>query len=128
MKCLGLILLFLLIEITSSAGTAGSFRGVIVRPPDGEKNQGWIYVQGRNGNLRRAEVSHAQIVYGSGVPVRLRDKDPVQSLIEGTEVRVTAEQDGDGEWRATYIQILKVRSRPKSQPAYRKPNPSLMPA
>jgi hypothetical protein len=104
------------------AAISGTFRGVIVHPPDGEASQGWIYVQGRNGNLRRAEVSHAQVLYADAVPERLREKNPARSLKEGVEVRVTASQDGDGEWRASRVEILHVRShrqrhKPRVQPA-----------
>lgn len=104
-----------------SAAISGTFRGFIVRAPAGEANQGWIYVQGRNGNLRRAEVSHAKVIYASSVPVNLRQQVPARSLKEGAEVRVTASQDGKGEWRASQVEILKVkaahrRRRPRVQP------------
>ena len=92
-----------------AAEISGTFRGVIVHAPAGEPTQGWIYVAGRNGNLRRAEVSQAQVLYASSVPVRLRAKDPSRGLKEGAEVRVTASQDGKGEWRASRVEILKVR-------------------
>jgi hypothetical protein len=122
MKSVWLLALLLSVAFSNLvAAPAGSFRGVIVRAPDGEPQNGWIYVQGRNGNLRRAEVSNAEVSYAASVPIRLRDKDPQRSLTEGTEVRVTAEQDGDGEWRATHVQILKIRNRSWLQPAKRVP-------
>jgi hypothetical protein len=109
-----------------SAEISGTFRGVIVHAPAGEPTQGWIYVAGRNGNLRRAEVSHAQVRYARSVPVRLRAKDPFRGLKEGAEVRVTASQDGKGEWRASQVEILKVRQshrskRPQVRPAADRP-------
>ena len=118
--CLGIILLAICLPLM--AAISGTFRGFIVRAPEGEAQQGWIYVQGRNGNLRRAEVSRALVLYSSGVPQRLREKDPTRALREGAEVRVTASQDGDGEWRASRVEILKVRperqrKRPRVQPA-----------
>ena len=105
-----------------SAEISGTFRGVIVHAPAGEATHGWIYVEGRNGNLRRAEVSHAQILYAHSVPLSLRAKNPARGLKEGVEVRVTASQDGDGEWRASRVEILKVRpvrhhKRPQVRPA-----------
>jgi hypothetical protein len=108
------------------AEISGTFRGVIVDAPAGEPKQGWIYVAGRNGNLRRAEVSHAEVLYASSVPVRLRAKDPSRGLKEGAEVRVTASQDGKGEWRASRVEILKVREshhrkRPQVRPASERP-------
>ena len=108
--------------LTGTAAISGTFRGVIVHAPDGETSQRWIYVQGRNGNLRRAEVSHARVLYAGSVPLRLRAKDPAKGLKEGAEVRVTASQDGDGEWRASRVEILKAgamlrRNRPQARPA-----------
>ena len=109
-----------------SAEISGTFRGVIVHAPAGEPTNGWIYVAGRNGNLRRAEVSHAHVLYASSVPVRLRAKDASRSLKEGAEVRVTASQDGKGEWQASRVEILKVREshhrkRPQLRPAADRP-------
>ena len=109
-----------------SAEISGTFRGVIVHAPAGEPTNGWIYVAGRNGNLRRAEVSHAHVLYASSVPVRLRAKDASRSLKEGAEVRVTASQDGKGEWQASRVEILKVREshhrkRPQVRPAADRP-------
>lgn len=124
MKRLALISAVLLLScaLPLSAEVSGTFRGVIVHAPKGEATQGWIYVAGRNGNLRRAEISHAHVLYANTVPLRLRAKDPEQSLKEGAEVRVTASQDGDGEWRASQVEILKVesehhRKRPRVRPA-----------
>jgi hypothetical protein len=124
MKRLVLVLVALLFValLPASAEVSGTFRGVIVHAPKGEATEGWIYVAGRNGNLRRAEVSHAHVLYASSVPLRLRQKDPAQGLKEGAEVRVTASQDGDGEWRASRVEILKVRTehrrkRPQVRPA-----------
>lgn len=117
---LGALLLACVLPV--SAAISGTFRGFIVRAPAGEASHGWIYVQGRNGNLRRAEVSHARVVYASSVPVDMRQQVPARSLKEGAEVRVTASQDGKGEWRASQVEILKVkaahhRRRPRVQPA-----------
>lgn len=113
--------LLLVCVLPLSAAISGTFRGIIVRAPAGEASHGWIYVQGRNGNLRRAEVSQATIIYASSVPQNLREQVPARSLKEGAEVRVTASQDGKGEWRASRVEILKVRAsqhrpRPRVQP------------
>src|SRR5437588_10682321 len=109
------------------AGTSGTFRGTIVHPPDGEKGVGWIYVQAKHGNLRRAEVSHAHVYYGTSVPVSMRKPEPRQALREGADVRVTADQDGDGEWRASSVEIIHVRketAKPKLRPAENGPVPT----
>jgi len=89
-----------------SAGTPGSFRGTIVdRPHSSEKN--WIYVQGRNGMARRVDISRARIVYDEDVPTAGRLAKPEDALTDGAEVRITAEQGSDGEWKATRVEILK---------------------
>jgi len=90
------------------AGTPGTFRGKIIEPPPGKEHQGWLYVQGRNKLLRRVAIENAAVVYADGVPSQQREKVPANALVEGAEVRVTAEQDESGEWRAQRIEILKA--------------------
>jgi len=92
------------------AGTTGSFRGTVVEAPTGEPSAGWIYVQGRNGSLRRVQVSRARVIYGQAVPLNQREKAPKASLVFGVEVRVTAQQDSSGEWHASQVEILKLRN------------------
>jgi hypothetical protein len=101
------------------AGTPGVFQGKVYQE---NGNPGWIYVQGRNGTLRRVEVSRARVVYADSVPAGERSKDPTLDLTQGAEVRVTAEQDGSGEWRATRIEILHIFRRPGDKPAKRAGN------
>lgn len=86
----------------------GMFQGLVVDPPvDSPSQRGWIFVQGRNHMLRRVEVSHAVIVVSHGnLPERGR-KCHMECLAPGQEVRVTAEQDSDGEWRAKKVEILR---------------------
>ncbi|HEY6971369.1 MAG TPA: hypothetical protein VJA94_19325 [Candidatus Angelobacter sp.] len=87
----------------------GTFQGRVVDPPTSHPLvRGWIYVQGPNHTLRRVEVSHAAIVFGESVPVSQRHKCTMECLSAGQEVRVTAEQDRSGEWRAKRIEILKL--------------------
>jgi hypothetical protein len=92
-----------------TAGTPGSFRGTIVDGPSMQK--GWIYVQGRNGMARRVEIAHAQVTYDDDVPAAERGAKPEDALVVGAEVRVTAEQGSDGEWRASEVEILKAVGR-----------------
>jgi hypothetical protein len=89
-----------------NAGTPGSFRGTIVDGPSAAK--GWIYVQGRNGMARRVNIEHARVAYDEEVPATERRPKPEDGLVVGTEVRVTAEQGSDGEWKASEVEILKV--------------------
>src|SRR5690348_12103302 len=96
-------LVFSLLPTLLSA-TPGSFRGVIVRGP--EDNPGWIWVKGANGMLRKVGVSGASVVYDKAVPHADREHQPEMSMKSGVEIRVTANQDNDGEWRASKIEIL----------------------
>lgn len=99
-----LLLVLLFLPTLVWAGTPGSFRGKMVEGPRTEKN--WIYVQARNGMVRRVEISHAKVEYDPDIPAAARRPDPQNALKAGVEVRVTAEQGSDGEWRASEIEIL----------------------
>ena len=100
-------LLLLALSLPAGAGTPGIFRGTLMHSADGKP--GWVYIQSRNGSMRRVEITHAQVTYANTVPARERAKKP--SALQGAEVRVTAEQDGQGEWRARQIEILKLPPR-----------------
>ena len=91
----------------ASAGTPGSFRGTIVDGPHSSAGKNWIYVQSRNGMARRVDVSRAHVVYDEDVPRGTRLAKPEEGLVPGAEVRVTAEQGSDGEWKASRVEILK---------------------
>ena len=96
----------------------GSFRGVIVRGPD--SNPGWIWVKGANGMLRKVGVAGARVVYDTAVPDGDRERQPERSIKSGVEIRVTANQDHDGEWRASKIEILKIKTaEPVIEPSRR---------
>jgi hypothetical protein len=90
------------------AGLPGSFRGTIVEVPGSPSGKSWIYVQGRNGTARRVDISEASVTYDEGVPAAERRGNPAGTLTPGTEVRVTAEQGSDGEWKASKIEILQT--------------------
>lgn len=102
-----LLPILLLIVTPGLAGTPGSFRGTVVQSPDKEKSAGrWIYVKGKNGMMRRVEISKAKVSYGESVPKTRREEVPDLSLEPGAEIRVIAEQESDGEWHATEIELL----------------------
>ena len=101
--------LALMFGLPAFAGTPGSFRGKIV-DLRADPDHHWIYVQGRNGALRRVEISGAQVEYDEDVPAAERTRKPQQALVAGAEVRVTAEQGNDGEWKASRIEILQPLS------------------
>ena len=107
-------LIWLLCTATLSASATGIFRGFVVEAPPAEARSGWIYVNSPKGMMRRVKVSRARVYYSQAVPLSLRNPRPAKSLVSGTEVRVTAEQDGDGEWNASEIEILRLRHRPRA--------------
>jgi hypothetical protein len=100
-----------LITSASAGSITGVFQGKIVQLPAAKSRTKWLYVQGRNGAIRRANIAHAVIEYDEDYPAAKRRKEPAESLIQAIEVRVTAEQDEakDGEWHATRVLILAPR-------------------
>jgi len=105
----GCFFLLLLSTLPSGFAVEGTFEGRIVdAPPNEPLPHGWIFVQGRNRLLRRVEVAHAVVVFGGGVPASERRKCGPECLEQGQEIRVTAEQDSDGEWRARRVEILRL--------------------
>jgi hypothetical protein len=97
----------LLMSIAALAGSPGSFRGILYKGTD--TKPGWWYVVGRNDSMRLVYVARAQVSYGDEVRQEDRKPVPAQSLRAGAEVRVTAEQDKGGSWRATEVEILSVK-------------------
>jgi len=95
------------LNMLAIAGTPGSFRGTIVDGPHDGASKNWIYVQGRNGAARRVNISRARVSYDESVPTAARLAKPEGALTAGAEVRVTAEQGSDGEWKASRVEILK---------------------
>src|ERR1700739_1189942 len=113
LRSLAVISLSLMLSLAAFGGTPGIFQGRVYQ--DQKAASGWIYVQGRNGMLRKVEVSRARVVYAESVPAADRGTDPAQDLVQGAEVRVTAEQDGAGEWRAIQVEIVKIQRHSKPQ-------------
>ena len=90
----------------------GMFQGRVVEPPKSVPRQrGWIFVQGRNHILRRVEVAHAVIVFGNEITASQQHECDMRCLEVGQEVRVLAEQDARGEWRAKRVEILHLMTR-----------------
>jgi len=101
-------------------GTPGSFRGTVVEGEKGAPQEGWLYVRGMNGGIRRVDISKASVSYDEDVPADQRKPSAREQLTVGAEVRVTAEQGSDGEWRASRIEIIKTapaRTARAHQPA-----------
>jgi hypothetical protein len=102
------------------AATPGTFRGIVITGPD--HDPGWIMVKGANGQMRRVKIASAQVVYAETVPSRERQQKPESSIVHGAEIRVTADQDENGEWRAQRIEILKLKADPPIEPSARSEN------
>lgn len=86
----------------------GTFQGRVITPPASQPVvRGWIYVEGANHMLRRVEVTHAEIVFAANVPASRKHRCNLDCLRSGQEVRITAEQDGSGEWRAKRVEIVR---------------------
>lgn len=102
------------------AETHGTFRGVVIHGPD--ITPGWMYLKSTTGQVRRVSISRAEVVYSETVPAGDRQKMPALSLASGAEVRVTAQQDKNGEWRATKIEILTLHAQPVLEPSERSEN------
>jgi hypothetical protein len=111
--CWVLSLAFVLqVGVPIALAVDGTFRGKIADPPANEPPvKGWIFVEGRNGMLRRVEVAHAEIVYGEEVPASQRHNCNSDCLNAGQEVRITAHQDASGEWWAKRVEILKLTTQ-----------------
>ena len=111
----------------ASAGILGVFQGKIVKNSAIHSGSGsktperWLYVQSRNGSVRRVNITKALVEYDDDVPPKHRRKNPAQSLRLATEVRITAEQDrtndGSGDWQAQHVLILAPSSPPENKPA-----------
>lgn len=103
------IVLFLVAMVSlAQAATPGSFRGTVVGRPESGGGEKWLYVQGPKRSIRRVEISSARVSYAPEVKKKDRLANPAYALKEGTQVQVTASQDGSGEWKASAVTILEV--------------------
>src|SRR3954466_11772985 len=102
-----LSVLFLLVSSALFAAN-GSFTGQVVNGPNLDSNKKWVYVQASKGAVRRGESFHAKGVYGGGVAEKEREPKAEDGVHEGSQVRVTAAQNGEGEWEASHVEILKT--------------------
>lgn len=105
------LLAVLLLATAAYGGTPGTFRGELY--PGQDTKPGWVYIVGRNETLRLVHIANASVFYADEFPTRLRRQKPATSLKPGVDVRVTAEQDENGNWQASEIEIigLKMRNR-----------------
>jgi hypothetical protein len=92
--------------VAALAGTPGTFRGVLVDGPGASRSEGWVFVKGKNGMLRKVEIKRADVHYEESFPEAKRKGTPKAALKPGIEVRVTATQESDGEWHASEVEIV----------------------
>jgi hypothetical protein len=109
------LLAVVLLAAAAHAGTPGTFRGELY--PGQDTKPGWVYIVGRNETLRLVHIANASVFYAEGYPTRLRRQKPATSLKPGTDVRVTAEQDANGNWQATEIEIIGPDARDRKRNA-----------
>jgi hypothetical protein len=103
------LIAFLLLATAALAGTPGTFRGIMY--PGRDTKPGWVYIVGRNDALRLVHIADAVVSYADEFPQRSRRALPAKDLKPGAEVRVTAEQDSDGEWRASEVEIISAAAK-----------------
>ncbi len=109
--------LVLLLVSPAFASTPASFRGKVIEFPNEKRSApDLIFVMARNGALRRVQVGKARVSYDEHIPARLRYRQHSQGLKHGAEVRVEAEENGHGLWRARTIEIIGVPGAPAPEP------------
>jgi hypothetical protein len=108
------LIAILLLATSAFAGSPGTFRGIMY--PGQNTKPGWVYIVGRNDMLRLVHIANAVVSYAEEFPQERRRAVPARDLKPGAEVRVTAEQDSDGEWRASEVEIIRAGSKPPARP------------
>jgi hypothetical protein len=89
------------------AQSEGTFRGELVRAPQGKWTGLEIYVKGSDGSVRLVMLTHAIVEYDDGVAAADRREPAAQALVPGTEVRVTALFDAQSEeWTASCVEVI----------------------
>lgn len=105
----GFIAYVLFLALAPAHAVEGMFQGTVVDPPGSEGSRpGWIFVRGGNRMLRKVEVSHATVTFGNQVPASQKRRCRMECIEPGQVVRVLAEQDSQGEWRAKEVIILEL--------------------
>jgi len=98
----------MLVIAVSAFAADGSFTGQVVNGPNLDTNKKWVFIQGLRGPARRVDINGAKVSFGSEVKKQDKPLKPEDAIREGAQVRVTASQDGDGEWKASSVEIVKV--------------------
>ena len=104
------------------AATPASFRGKVIEvaSPQPDPNQRIIFVVSKNGALRKVEIGAAKVVFSEELPPKDRAGEASAALKHGAEVRVVAEENGHGVWKARSVEILRLPGAKVDPP---KPDP-----
>ncbi len=103
------MVLVLISHLGLAEGPIGIFEGRVVQGTSREAGT-YIYVQSKNGNMRRVRIKGARVYYADSVPAIQRTRAAAECLREPSQVRITAEQNKNGEWNAREIMILRLPS------------------
>jgi hypothetical protein len=118
--------LFAVLLLPLYGSVPAMFRGRVVEIADQPKQPGLIFVMGRNGSLRKVQIGAAHVTYADAMPAKFRKQAPSDSLVQGADIRVEAEEASAGLWRARTIEILQVPGSPKPKD-YPRPAPRKTP-
>lgn len=97
----------LTLAVTALA-SPGIFTGELIPAPEPASGGAWLYVKGRNSMVRRVDIASAKVFYAESVAKRDRREKATESLLPGAQVRVTADQNAKGEWRAQEVEITRI--------------------
>jgi len=97
--------------LATAFASSGSFVGEIVNGPKLDTSRKWVFVQGPRGSSRKVDITTATISFSPDVPKRDREAPPENAVREGAQVRVTASQDDDGDWKASAVEVIKTAPR-----------------
>ena len=86
----------------------GSFTGQVVNGPNLDADKKWVFIQGPRGPVRRVDINGAKISFGAEMKKQDKAMKPEDAIREGAELRVTASLDGEGEWKASKVEVVKV--------------------
>lgn len=110
-RLVALVTALLFVVPVASAKTSGVFRGILVESPQGETPDRFVYLRSRNGSMRKVDTSKAQVAYDESVPKDQQTGAAADALKPGADVRITAEQESDGEWHASRIEIMGSQAK-----------------
>ena len=101
-------LLVLFVLVAAAFAADGSFTGQVVNGPNLDANKKWVFIQGARGPVRRVDINDAKVSFGAEMKKRDKAMKPEDAIREGAELRVTASLDGEGDWKASRVEVVRV--------------------